>query len=318
MLVPRPLPLLGVLSLTLSLAAGVQEPAAVRSAGTITIDASSRVTPFRRTSTASSSKRSAMPAKAGSTPNWSRIAGSRTRGCRRCASSRTGSIVPPSTPRTSTPGSRATGGCAGTSPARRPPGRWRRTGGAPGAMRLVDDAAVDRGHAALARGVDRRLGERTRGRVAVLNEGFWGINVVKGESYDLSLLRAKRRLLCRTDQCAARKRRRHAHRRRRGSPPVLAPPGRSTAPRSRRRAPIQRHGSSLNFGSSGRVWIDFVSLFPKKTWKNRPNGLRVDLAEKIAGAETRIRALAGRLLRRRDHDREPAAVEEIPRAPRGS
>jgi alpha-N-arabinofuranosidase len=29
------------------------------------------------------------------------------------------------------------------------------------------------------------------------------------------------------------------------------------------------------------VWLDFVSLFPKQTWKNRPNGLRADLAQMI-------------------------------------
>ena len=39
---------------------------------------------------------------------------------------------------------------------------------------------------------------------------------------------------------------------------------------------------ALSLGSTGRVWIDFVSLFPKKTWKNRPNGLRLDIAQLIA------------------------------------
>src|SRR5690606_20592726 len=42
---------------------------------------------------------------------------------------------------------------------------------------------------------------------------------------------------------------------------------------------------ALTFGSTGRVWLDFVSLFPQKTWKNRLNGLRPDLAELIAGLE---------------------------------
>jgi alpha-L-arabinofuranosidase len=32
----------------------------------------------------------------------------------------------------------------------------------------------------------------------------------------------------------------------------------------------------------GTVWLDMVSLFPKKTWKDRPNGLRPDLAEMLA------------------------------------
>ena len=33
----------------------------------------------------------------------------------------------------------------------------------------------------------------------------------------------------------------------------------------------------------GTFWLDMVSLFPKETWKNRPNGLRPDLAEMLAG-----------------------------------
>ena len=41
---------------------------------------------------------------------------------------------------------------------------------------------------------------------------------------------------------------------------------------------------SLNvlFENPGTVDIDMVSLFPKETFKNRPNGLRADLAEKLA------------------------------------
>jgi alpha-L-arabinofuranosidase len=35
-------------------------------------------------------------------------------------------------------------------------------------------------------------------------------------------------------------------------------------------------------GATGSVWLDFVSLFPEKTWKDRPNGLRPDIAQMIA------------------------------------
>ncbi|MFT4203727.1 MAG: alpha-L-arabinofuranosidase C-terminal domain-containing protein [Chitinophagaceae bacterium] len=38
----------------------------------------------------------------------------------------------------------------------------------------------------------------------------------------------------------------------------------------------------LTFDKKGTVHLDFVSLFPKHTFKNRPNGLRADLAQKIA------------------------------------
>jgi alpha-L-arabinofuranosidase len=38
---------------------------------------------------------------------------------------------------------------------------------------------------------------------------------------------------------------------------------------------------AVTLGSKGTVWLDFVSLFPKNTWKNQPNGLRTDLAQMI-------------------------------------
>lgn len=34
--------------------------------------------------------------------------------------------------------------------------------------------------------------------------------------------------------------------------------------------------------SPGTVDLDMLSLFPKKTWKNRPNGLRADLVQWLA------------------------------------
>ncbi len=33
---------------------------------------------------------------------------------------------------------------------------------------------------------------------------------------------------------------------------------------------------------TGTIWLDMVSLFPRATWKNRPNGLRADLMQTIA------------------------------------
>jgi alpha-L-arabinofuranosidase len=37
----------------------------------------------------------------------------------------------------------------------------------------------------------------------------------------------------------------------------------------------------ITLADEGTVWLDFVSLFPSQTWKNRPNGLRADLAQMI-------------------------------------
>lgn len=41
----------------------------------------------------------------------------------------------------------------------------------------------------------------------------------------------------------------------------------------------------LEFSSEGDVWLDYVSLFPESTFNKRPNGLRTDVAEMIAGLQ---------------------------------
>ncbi|RAW02278.1 alpha-L-arabinofuranosidase C-terminal domain-containing protein [Pseudochryseolinea flava] len=44
----------------------------------------------------------------------------------------------------------------------------------------------------------------------------------------------------------------------------------------------QKAKFELVFSSVGKVWIDFVSLFPTKTFKDRANGMRLDLANYLA------------------------------------
>ncbi len=39
---------------------------------------------------------------------------------------------------------------------------------------------------------------------------------------------------------------------------------------------------ALEFDAGGTVFVDYVSLFPEKTFKNRPNGLRADVAQYLA------------------------------------
>jgi alpha-L-arabinofuranosidase len=41
-------------------------------------------------------------------------------------------------------------------------------------------------------------------------------------------------------------------------------------------------GLALSFSGQGTVWVDYVSLFPENTFRNRPNGLRKDVAEFLA------------------------------------
>ena len=40
---------------------------------------------------------------------------------------------------------------------------------------------------------------------------------------------------------------------------------------------------ALEFNAPGKAWLDYVSLFPEQTFKQRPNGLRKDVAEMLAG-----------------------------------
>ena len=155
------------------------------------------------------------------------------------------------------------------------------TGGAQGTMRLVDERPLTAATPhSLEVSIDR-LGNAAPGRLAVVNEGFWGINVVKGESYELSLY-ARSNTSYRGPIVASLE---GADGTRIASATVSTDVGTEwqkysatvTAGASDPKARL-----ALTFGSEGKVWIDFVSLFPTKTWKGRRNGLRVDLAEKIA------------------------------------
>jgi alpha-N-arabinofuranosidase len=153
--------------------------------------------------------------------------------------------------------------------------------GARGTMRLVDVEPLTPATPHSLQVDIESLGDGNLGRVAVVNEGFWGINVVQGESYALSF---------------------HARSEGTSYGPVIvslestdgtvlatgrAAPGLKSkweryATTLTARASDPKARLVLNLGSTGRVWLDFVSLFPERTWKNRPNGLRRDLAEKIA------------------------------------
>ena len=118
------------------------------------------------------------------------------------------------------------------------------------------------------------------GKNNLVNEGFWGINVVQGETYNLSF---------------------YAHTNKYTGPlTVLLQSADGNVLASYRFKSIaaaswkkysctlqarQSDGAAkfvMNFGGTGTVWLDFVSLFPEKTFKNRPNGMRADLAQYLA------------------------------------
>jgi alpha-L-arabinofuranosidase len=114
----------------------------------------------------------------------------------------------------------------------------------------------------------------------VVNEGFWGMNAVAGEKYDLSFFALndgyrgglEARLLGANGEVLA------AHR----LPNV---PGggwkKHRATLTPTRSDPKARFALVPLGT-GKLLLDFVSLFPAKTFRNRPNGLRPDLAQRIA------------------------------------
>ena len=115
----------------------------------------------------------------------------------------------------------------------------------------------------------------------LVNEGFWGINVVQADRYHLSFYARADKTYKGPLTVSLQS----------GDGTILAQyhfksiTGNEwkkysctlTATRSAPKAKFV-----MSFGSTGTVWLDFVSLFPAKTFKNRPNGLRNDLAQYLA------------------------------------
>jgi alpha-L-arabinofuranosidase len=152
----------------------------------------------------------------------------------------------------------------------------RNEGGAQGEMKITEANPMN---AASARSLELSvtLSQDAGGRVALVNGGYWGINVQAGAPYELkfflrpgayegevtALLESKDgRPLARHDFGAVK-------------------PGESW---QRFVAALQATGAdpagrlALCFRGKGTLQVDWVSLFPP-TYKGRPNGLRIDLAK---------------------------------------
>lgn len=120
------------------------------------------------------------------------------------------------------------------------------------------------------------------GKAELHNEGFWGIGVKKGEVYHLNfyartdaVFKGKLSVSLQSDNGK-----------------VLATHAFSTVKSvgwvkyscDLSATETDEHARFvMSFGSTGKVWLDFVSLFPEHTFKNRRNGLRKDIAELIEG-----------------------------------
>jgi alpha-L-arabinofuranosidase len=120
---------------------------------------------------------------------------------------------------------------------------------------------------------------RTGTRTGVANSGYWGMNIVAGEDYDLTFYARANMPV-----------------------PIAAtletPDGQTqlaTVDLGSVRDGWKKYAATLHATKSapnarvvlsasmtGTIWFDVVSLFPKKTFKSRPNGMRLDLAQMIA------------------------------------
>jgi alpha-L-arabinofuranosidase len=115
-------------------------------------------------------------------------------------------------------------------------------------------------------------------QVAILNEGFWGIGVRKGEKYNVVLY-------ARSSEFPGQLEVRIES----GDGKVYAAQkiGDVGSEWKRYTAVLESSDSdpraqfALVASAPGTVWLDVVSLFPAKTWKDRPNGLRPDLAQML-------------------------------------
>ncbi len=119
------------------------------------------------------------------------------------------------------------------------------------------------------------------GKNNVVNDGFWGINVIKNDTYNFSFYartNSKYKGALTVSLQSA-------------NGTILAIdkiPFASGAAWKRYNGKLKANTTDgkakfvFSFGSTGTVWLDMVSLFPEKTFMNRPNGLRLDLANYIA------------------------------------
>lgn len=118
------------------------------------------------------------------------------------------------------------------------------------------------------------------GRIGVANEGFFGIGVKEGESYALSLYARGASftgpLVVRLEDASG------------GACSDAATVNGIGDGWKRFKGALKASKTDskarlvITAGASGKVWLDFVSLTPINTWKNRPNGLRADIAQMIA------------------------------------
>jgi alpha-L-arabinofuranosidase len=155
----------------------------------------------------------------------------------------------------------------------------RTTGSAQGRMSLDTERPLNPANKTSLR-VDAVAAGEDGGLVAVVNEGWWGMGIKKGEAYKLSFFARgspafRGDLEARLESAAGKV---HAAQRISG----LTPDWKRFALTLTSDAADPSARLSIVTSSPGTFWLDVVSLFPSDTWKNRFNGTRPDLAELLS------------------------------------
>lgn len=125
------------------------------------------------------------------------------------------------------------------------------------------------------------------GRGGAVAEGYRGISIRKGEKYRLSLFAKGASMIPKTMRIALED---SLARRKASDVFELAPAYQWGRYRHTFTATEDMDNAVLTLwaDSAAMFWVDVVSLFPQKTWKGRPEGLRADLAEMIADLHPRF------------------------------
>ncbi len=119
------------------------------------------------------------------------------------------------------------------------------------------------------------------GRIGIANEGYWGIGVKEGEQYLLSFwARANADF---TGALSASLENSQGD----AESDISTFQGLGTQWKQYHATLTARKSDArarfvLSAGAPGTVWFDMVSLFPKRTFKNHPNGMRGDIAQMLA------------------------------------
>jgi alpha-N-arabinofuranosidase len=150
---------------------------------------------------------------------------------------------------------------------------WREVDGGKGTLKVLQENPLNANNSHYLR---MEIG-KDEPRIGIANEGFRGLGIEKGDSYSISVYAR------RMDGAAAGLR--VTLEDEQGNKLGSAQLAGLTTQWKKYSAVVRATGTSLkarlNLFAEGRgtVDVDMVSLFPKATWKNRPNGLRADLVK---------------------------------------